>query len=115
MVMPSLTEGSPMALLEAMAAGRAIVATRVGGIPEILEDRRTALLVPAKNSEALAQAILELLTHQNTAVYLGGNAELEVKKYDVRAATKRIEAIYASLTSPHSHSLQADGDYCDAI
>jgi L-malate glycosyltransferase len=56
-VLPSLHEGVPMVLLEAMAIGVPIVATHVGGIPEILEHDNDALLVPAKDPKALAQAI----------------------------------------------------------
>jgi len=115
MVMPSLTEGSPMALLEAMAAGRAIVASRVGGIPEILEDQRTALLVPPKESEVLSQAILELLANPSKALYLGDNAAQEATKYDVKTVIKRIEGIYAALTSPGSPSLHVERNPHDAI
>jgi glycosyltransferase involved in cell wall biosynthesis len=61
MVLPSLTEGSPNVLLEAMAAGVPVVATRVGGIPEIATDGESALLVPPRDPAALARAIGELL------------------------------------------------------
>ena len=115
MVMPSLTEGSPMSLLEAMAAGRAIVASRVGGIPEILEDQRTALLVPPKDSEILSQAIIELLANPSKALYLGGNAAQEATKYDVKEVTRRIEGIYTALTSSDSPSLHTERNPHDAI
>ena len=115
MVMPSLTEGSPMSLLEAMAAGRAIVASRVGGIPEILEDQRTALLVPPKDNKALSQAILQLLSNPSKALYLGGNAAREATKYDVKVVTRRIEGIYTALTSSDSPSLHTERNPHDAI
>jgi L-malate glycosyltransferase len=56
-VLPSLHEGVPMVLLEAMALGVPIVASSVGGIPEVLEDRREAILVPSKDVEGLARAL----------------------------------------------------------
>jgi len=61
MVLPSLTEGSPNVLLESMAIGIPLVATRVGGIPEIVSDGESALLVAPNDPEALAAAIREIL------------------------------------------------------
>ncbi len=61
MVLPSLSEGSPNVVLEAMAARLPMVATRVGGVPEIVRDRETALLVPPGNAGAMAAALLELI------------------------------------------------------
>lgn len=57
-VLPSLSEGTPLSILEAMRAGLPVVATRVGGIPEIVEDGRSAFLVPSGNPQALAEALL---------------------------------------------------------
>jgi glycosyltransferase involved in cell wall biosynthesis len=60
-VMSSVTEGLGTSLLDAMAANRAIVATRAGGIPEVVVDGETGLLVPPRDARALAGAILDLL------------------------------------------------------
>jgi glycosyltransferase involved in cell wall biosynthesis len=61
LVLPSHSEGSPNVVLEALAAGLAVAATAVGGVPEILEEGRTGLMVPPGNSAALANATARLL------------------------------------------------------
>lgn len=73
-VLPSRTEGSPRALLEAMAAGRPIVATKVGGVPEIVEDGSSGLLVEPDDPEGMASAILRLLESPRLARLLGEGA-----------------------------------------
>jgi glycosyltransferase involved in cell wall biosynthesis len=70
-VLPSDTEGLPMSLLEAMSHGLPIVATRVGGIPELIGDRVEGLLVPSGDASALARAILELYEQQPLRERLG--------------------------------------------
>ncbi len=62
-VLPSLFEGLPLAVLEAMAAGKAVIATSVGGTPEAVVDGETGLLVPPKDPTALARAIQKLLSN----------------------------------------------------
>jgi glycosyltransferase involved in cell wall biosynthesis len=69
-VLPSLSEGSPNVLLESMAARVPIVATTVGGVPEIVKDGESAILVPPADSESLKKAIIELLINRPRATEL---------------------------------------------
>jgi len=62
LVQPSLQETFSLAILEAMAAEKTVVATKVGGIPELVEDGRTGLLVPPENPSAIAKAVISLLS-----------------------------------------------------
>jgi glycosyltransferase involved in cell wall biosynthesis len=78
MVLPSHSEGSPNVLLEAMAANVPVVATSVGGVPEIATHRETALLVEARNPQALTQAIDELLNDRELARKLAAQAQQRV-------------------------------------
>jgi glycosyltransferase involved in cell wall biosynthesis len=59
-LLTSISEGIPLTVIEAMAAGLAVVATRVGGVPEVVEDGRTGLLAPSGDDTALAAAVLQL-------------------------------------------------------
>jgi len=79
MVLPSLTEGSPNVLLEAMAAGVPSVATRVGGIPEIITDGENAVLTPPSDPAALARAIGELLDDPDRRARLVANARRAIE------------------------------------
>lgn len=99
-VIPSLDEGLPLALLEAMACARPIVASAVGGIPEAIDHGNTGLLVPPRDPGALAQAVLSLLRDQLFATRLGERARLEaVSKFSVQRAVAAIEATYNELLS----------------
>lgn len=98
-VLPSVTEGFGLVLVEAMAMGKPIVATNVGGIKEILKDGETGLLVPAKDPEALAEKILYLLKNKNEAIKLGVRAKEESEKYDIHFHTRKLEEHYFALIS----------------
>ncbi len=67
-VLPSLSEGLSMAILEAMIAGKPVVATQVGGNPELVLDGETGVLVPPRDSQALALSVTTLLTNKQQAV-----------------------------------------------
>lgn len=79
-VVPSRTEGMPLAVLEAMALGRPIVATRVGGLPELLTHEHDALLVPPEDPFALAAAVVRLLEDRSLAATLGSAAHATVQQ-----------------------------------
>jgi len=94
-VMSSIREGLPVALLEAMAAGKPIAATRVGGIPDAVEDEVSALLVPENDPRALADIILRLVGNRELAGRLGVAArERAVAHYGIDAVAEKIEKIY---------------------
>ncbi len=82
LVLPSLSEGLPLCLLEGMAAGKAIVATQVGGIVELLESSVTGLTVPAQHPQALAEAIISLLENQNEREEMGRRAREYVGRHN---------------------------------
>jgi starch synthase len=93
--MPSLSEGMPLALIEAMFARKAIVASLVGGIPEVVRAGREALLVPPEEPEALADALGELLRDPARRAALAGAAEGRARaEYDVAAMADAYERLY---------------------
>lgn len=96
-VLPSLHEGLPMALLEAMVAACPIVATEVGGIGEVLEDGREGILVPPNDQAALARAVVTLLKDPDRARSLGHAARERSQRYDIRKTVRRIETVYRQL------------------
>lgn len=80
-VRPSLTEGMPLTVLEAMASGLPIIATNVGGTPEIVAHNETGLLIEPGNAKQLAEAIKFLIKSPDEAVRLGRNARKFIERY----------------------------------
>lgn len=94
-VLSSLTEGVSLALLESMASGLPVVATRVGGNPEVVVDGQTGLLVPAGNPEALAGALLKTWKDPELRRAMGRTGRARAEEYfDVRKMTSSYEAMY---------------------
>ena len=111
LVLPSLYEGLPNAVLEAMAAGKPVIATRVGGTPEAVEDGVTGLLVPPRDPEALAEAIIALLQDQERAEAMGraGRARVE-KHFSVERMVQETEALYEELIREKMELEWAEGE-----
>jgi glycosyltransferase involved in cell wall biosynthesis len=97
-VIPSYTESLPNAALEAMALGRAIVATRTGGIPELVEEGKTGYLVQTGNAEQLAARIIDLLHNPALCQHMGklGSQRIE-QSYSPERVKASFEALYDSL------------------
>jgi glycosyltransferase involved in cell wall biosynthesis len=97
-VHPSLWEGLPLALLKAMGAGLPVVATRVSGSQEAIEDGVNGYLVAPGDPEALARAILELHRHPEAQRRLGDAARRTVvARYSLEAMLQRLEELYLDL------------------
>jgi L-malate glycosyltransferase len=97
-VMPSLDEGTPMALLEAMALGTPVVASEVGGSPDVVTDRGTGLLVPAAHAEALAAACLTVLSDRALAEAMSARARERVsREFSHETNADRLVDVYRSV------------------
>jgi glycosyltransferase involved in cell wall biosynthesis len=109
-VLPSFSEGLPMAILEAFAWGIAVVATPVGSIPEVIEHERNGLIVPVGDVSALAQAIRRLVQDANLRRTLGETARRDhAARFDINAYVPRLVGIWrgaAACEGPRSGSQQ---------
>jgi glycosyltransferase involved in cell wall biosynthesis len=92
-------EGCPNALLEAMAAGKPVVAARTGGIPEVVVDGETGLLVPREDLNALRRALLRLAADPALRAKMGAAGRDRVEReFSVDRVVKSYEALYSELT-----------------
>lgn len=97
-VLSSIREGLPVSLLEAMAAGAAIVATAVGGIPDAITDGTNGLLVPPGSGRLLAEALARCLEDADLRKQLGYAASREVeRRFSVTSTVERIGTLYREL------------------
>ena len=93
-VIASRNEGTPVAVIEAMAAGRPVVATRVGGVPDIVEDGETGILVPPGDVDALAGAMARLARDPAERSRMGGQGRRRVARYDYERLVDDIDRLY---------------------
>lgn len=96
-VLASKLEGMGTSILDAQAAGVPVVACRAGGIPEIVRDRGTGLLVPAGDAGAIAGAVLELARHPELRVALSSEARQAVRDFEVSLTVARHLDLYRDL------------------
>jgi glycogen(starch) synthase len=97
-LMPSRREGLPLVGVQAALMGRAIVATRVGGLPEVVVHERTGLLIEKEDSVALAEAITLLLSHPETAIQMGQAASRRAREmFSWERCVDAYDALYRKL------------------
>ncbi|HEY4373047.1 MAG TPA: glycosyltransferase family 4 protein [Burkholderiales bacterium] len=111
LVLPSYIEGLPVILLEAMALGTPVIATRVGGVPELVQDGETGLLVEAGDTTALAAALLRILSEPGLAARLGGQGRERVRReFAIDVALSRLGNIYADIGMTATAGRMVRGD-----
>ncbi|MCX6789761.1 MAG: glycosyltransferase family 4 protein [Candidatus Gribaldobacteria bacterium] len=93
-VLPSVKEGFPFVILEAMAAQRPIIATTVGAIPEIIENNQSGILVKPKSSTALASVIENLLNNSEQQKSLAENAKQQLEKFSLNQMLDQTYSLY---------------------
>lgn len=97
-VLPSLWEGLPYTILEAMYSGKPVVATSIYGTEDIVVHGKTGILVPPKDPEALANAIIQLLKAKRAANKMGQEGKrLVEKKYQLKDQIKKLETFYIGM------------------
>jgi glycosyltransferase involved in cell wall biosynthesis len=100
LVMPSLIEGMPMALLEAMASGLPVVASRVGSIPAVVENRTNGIMCTPGDASTLAAEVLDLIEDKELRSRLGRKASKDVEtNFSAASMAKRYLQVYRSMTS----------------
>lgn len=96
-VFPSLWEGTPLTVFEALAAGKAIVATDADGLVDVLTDGRDAAIVPKRNAAALAERIVWLMDRPDDRARLAQAARATGREYDIGVFVRKMERLYPML------------------
>jgi glycosyltransferase involved in cell wall biosynthesis len=96
-VLPSQNEGMGRVLVEAMASGKPVVASRVGGIPDLVKDEKTGLLVPPGDEKALANAIMRLANNPTEARRMGAAGKLFCHPFSLEAMVDQLDHLYDEL------------------
>ncbi len=97
-VFPSLWEGNPLSVMEAMAAGLPVIASRVGGIPELVEDGVSGILIPSENLQELTAAMRLLIRDERQRHRMSASArQRAVERFDMRHTVRAYEALYQSI------------------
>jgi len=96
-VFPSLWEGTPLTVFEALAMGKPIVATDADGLLDVLTNGQDAVVVPKANAGALADAVCKVIAQPQLAAALGEEARKTGQRYDIAAFVRRMERLYELL------------------
>lgn len=97
-VLPSIQEGLPLSILEAMASGKPVIATRVGGISEVIEDGVNGFLVPPKSVEDLADSITKLIEDKDLKAKMGREGKKIVQNYSWKKTADSVMRVYEAVT-----------------
>lgn len=92
-ILPSYSEGLPTGVLEAMACGTPVLATPVGGVPDVIKDRETGFILENNSSECIAKNVIRALEHQNLEEIMRNARKLIEEKYTYDAAVERYRKI----------------------
>jgi glycosyltransferase involved in cell wall biosynthesis len=96
-VLPSLYEAQGKVLVEAIAVGLPVIATKVGGVPDVVVNGKTGILVPPRNSQALAKAIISLITDKVKAKQMGEAGRQVIPEFSVETMIEKIDRLYYEL------------------
>ena len=99
LVLPSLNEGMGRVLVEAMASGKPVVASRVGGIPDLVRHAETGYLVPPADEKALANGIKKLLDDPAKAKQMGLRGREYCRQFSLETMIAKLDALYTNLTT----------------
>jgi glycosyltransferase involved in cell wall biosynthesis len=97
LVLPSLNEGMGRVLVEAMAAGKPVIASNIGGIPDLVKHGRTGILVPPADEDKLAGAIARLVNNPKEARRMGELARIHSQRFSLETMIEKIDEIYDDL------------------
>lgn len=99
LVIPSVwPENLPTVCIEALAVGRVVIGTDVGGIPELIVDKETGYLVSSKNVQELTEAIVKLFDNRQMLVSMSKAAQMSAARFDIRNFVDKIESLYNKIT-----------------
>lgn len=106
-ILPSRTEGSPLSIMEAMISGLPVISTGVGGIPEIVVDNETGILVQPKKPQEIAKAIIRMLSNPNEMRNMGKRGrERIMNHFHPRQFISEHEKIYSNLVAAKCHQVK---------
>ena len=103
-VLPSRYESFGMVALEAMACGRPVIASHVGGLPSFIQDNATGFLVPGGNEKVLAEKMLTLLNDASLRARMGKEARQKAKEFSWQKIARQMIALYTALTEERNSS-----------